>query len=66
MNFRADLCTTDKLLELLQWIVDRHRYRAQCGTLSGSAYAEDATAESIILTELGRRGFPFREEVETI
>ena len=63
MNFRPDLCTTDKLLELLQWIVDRHRYRVQCGTLSRSAYAEDAHAETLILSELRRRGYPFRQEV---
>lgn len=63
MNFRADLCTTDKLLELLQWIVDRHRYRVQCGKLGGAAYAEDAHAETLILSELQRRGYPFREEV---
>lgn len=63
MYFRPDLCTTDKLLELLQWVVDRHRYRVQCGTLSGPAYAEDATAETLILSELGRRGYPFREGV---
>ncbi len=51
--------TTDRLLEVLQWIADRYRYRAQCGRLRGGAtQAEDKRVEALALSELRRRGYP--------
>lgn len=51
--------TTDRLLEVLQWIADRHRYRLQCGELHGGAImAEDMRVEALVLAELQRRGYP--------
>lgn len=34
----------DKLRELIAWADDRAAYRRACGTISGTAYAEDETA----------------------
>lgn len=52
--------TTGELLELLQWIADRHRYRLACGIRDGAGYAEDCKAEADALRELTARGFPGR------
>ena len=49
--------TIDELLEILQWAVDRQRYRRSCGIRDGSGYAADAKAESDALAELSRRGY---------
>ena len=49
--------TTDELLEILQWITSRQRYRRICGIRDGAAYAADAKAESAALAELTRRGY---------
>lgn len=47
--------TADELLELLQWIADRRRYRIACGISDPALTAEDDAAESAALAELGRR-----------
>lgn len=49
--------TTDELLEILQWVVDRQRYRRICGIRDGAGYAADAKTESDALAELTRRGY---------
>lgn len=49
--------TTDELLELLNWIRDRQRYRNTCGITSGTAYAEECAAEDRAVEELTRRGY---------
>ena len=49
--------STDELLQLLQWITDRQRYRHQCGIRDGAAYAEECKVESAALAELTRRGY---------
>ena len=49
--------TIDELLELLQWIADRQRYRRKCGIKSGPGYADDCKAEAAALNELTARGF---------
>ena len=49
--------TIDELLGILQWVVDRQRYRRECGIRDGSGYATDAKAESDALAELSRRGY---------
>lgn len=49
--------TTDELLELLQWVADRHRYRLACGIRSGAGYADDCKAEAEALHELTVRGY---------
>lgn len=58
MNFRADLCTTGKLLELLQWIADRAEYRRVCGITDPAAYSAECSAEREIYAELQRRSWP--------
>ena len=52
--------TTDELLQLLQWIADRQRYRRQCGIRDGAAYAEECKIESAALAELSSRGYFWR------
>jgi hypothetical protein len=47
--------TTDTILERLQWIVDRQRYRRACNIIDGSAYAAECSAERDLLAELERR-----------
>lgn len=49
--------STDELLQLLQWITDRQKYRRACGIRDGAAYAEECKAESAALAELTRRGY---------
>lgn len=49
--------TTDQLLELLQWIVCRQRYRRECGIRDGAAYAEECKAEREAIHELEKRGY---------
>ena len=49
--------STDELLQLLQWITDRQRYRRICGIRDGAGYAADARTESAALAELTRRGY---------
>ena len=56
--FNPTLCTTSALLDLLQWIQDRHQYRIKCGIRDGANYAADTKTETIILYELSRRGYP--------
>lgn len=56
--FNPTLCTTSALMDLLQWITDRQRYRLICGMQDGVNYAEDAKMESLVLHELSRRGYP--------
>lgn len=48
--------TTDELLELLQWVVDRQRYRLACRIEDGPNRSKDAAAEAAALAELSRRG----------
>ena len=55
--------TIDELLGILQWVVDRQRYRWECGIRDGSGHAADAKAESDALAELSRRGYFFGGEV---
>lgn len=49
--------TTDELLELLQWIVGRQRYRLACGIRDGAAYAEECKSEREAIHELEKRGY---------
>ena len=49
--------TIDELLEILQWAVDRQRYRRLCGIRDGASYAADAKVESAALAALSRRGY---------
>lgn len=49
--------TTDELLEILNWIVFRQRYRLACGIRDGAAYAEECKAESEAIHELEKRGY---------
>ena len=51
----AQAMTTDAILDRLQWIVDRQRYRRACCIIDGSAYAEECSAERDLLAELDRR-----------
>lgn len=51
----AQAMTTDAILDRLQWIVDRQRYRRACGIRDGSAYAAECSAERDLLAELERR-----------
>lgn len=53
MNTQA--MTTDAIMEKLQWIVDRQRYRRACGIIDGSSYAAECSAERDLLAELERR-----------
>lgn len=48
---------TDELLQLLQWITDRQKYRRECGIRDGAAYAEECRVESAALAELSSRGY---------
>lgn len=48
--------STDTLLQILQWIVNRQRYRRECGIVDGSAYAEECTMEAATIAELDKRG----------
>lgn len=52
--------STDELLQLLQWVVDRQRYRRECGIRDGAGYAADAKVESAALAELTQRGYFWR------
>lgn len=52
--------TIDELLEILQWVVDRQRYRRACGIRDGAGYAADAKVESDAIAELSRRGYSGR------
>jgi hypothetical protein len=45
----------DKLRKLIAWADDRAAYRRACGTISGTAYAEDETAVRAALAEINRR-----------
>ena len=45
----------DKLRELIAWADDRAAYRRACGTISGTAYAEDEIAVRAALAEINRR-----------
>lgn len=45
----------DKLRELIAWADDRAAYRRACGTISGTAYAEDEAAVRAALAEINRR-----------
>ena len=45
----------DKLRELIAWADDREAYRRACGTISGTAYAEDEAAVRAALAEINRR-----------
>lgn len=56
--FNPTLCTTSALLDLLQWIQDRHQYRVKCRIRDGANYAADAKMETLVLSELSRRGYP--------
>lgn len=49
--------TIEELLEFLQWVVDRQRYRRECGIRDGAGYAADAKIESAALAELSRREY---------
>lgn len=49
--------TTDTLLQILQWIVSRQRYRRECGIVDGPAYAEECAMEAASISELDERGF---------
>lgn len=51
----AQNMTTDAILDRLQWIVDRQRYRRACGIIDGSSYAAECSAERDLLAELKRR-----------
>lgn len=51
----AQNMTTDAILDRLQWIVDRERYRRACGIRDGAAYAAECSAERDLLAELKRR-----------
>lgn len=48
--------STDELLELLQWIADRRRYRRICGAPDPIASAQDGAAETAARAELSLRG----------
>lgn len=49
--------STDELLQPLQWITDRQKYRRDCKIVDGAAYAEECKVESAALAELTRRGY---------
>ena len=51
----AQNMTTDAILDRLQWIVDRQRYRRTCGIIDGSSYAAECSTERDLLAELERR-----------
>lgn len=44
------------LLDLLQWIADRRRYRLACGAVEPTLSAQDGAAADAALAELQRRG----------
>lgn len=48
--------TTDTLLQILQWIVNRQRYRRACDIVDGPAYANDCAMEAAAIAELDKRG----------
>ena len=48
--------STDIILDRLQWIADRQRYRRACNIVDGTAYAAECAAERELLAELERRG----------
>lgn len=48
--------STDTLLQILQWIADRQKYRRVCGIADGPAYAEECAMESAAIAELDKRG----------
>lgn len=48
--------STDTLLQILQWIVNRQRYRRACDMVDGPAYAEECTMEAATIAELDKRG----------
>lgn len=48
--------TTDTLLQVLQWIVSRRRYRRTCGIADGPTYAEECAMEAAAIAELDKRG----------
>ena len=54
-TMNAHTMTTDAILERLQWIVDRQRYRRACGIIDGYSYAAECSAERDLLAELERR-----------
>lgn len=53
MDYRK--MSMDKLRELIAWADDWAAYRRACGTISGTAYAEDETAVRAALAEINRR-----------
>lgn len=48
--------STGTLLQILQWIVSRQRYRRECGVVDGPAYAAECTMEAATIAELDKRG----------
>ena len=48
--------TTDTLLQILQWIISRQRYRRVCGIVDGPAYAQECAMEDAATAELQERG----------
>lgn len=48
--------STDTLLQILQWVVNRQRYRRACGIADGPAYAEECAMEAAAIAELDKRG----------
>lgn len=48
--------TTDRILDTLQWIANRQRYRRACGMVNGTAYSEECAMEAAAIAELEERG----------